>query len=195
MGWFRRSSETDSGQGKKADASPNEFAKTLAAAAAGDPNTPDLLVAEAMAGIGRPQAMHDMGVTYQEQNNWPKAIESYRAATEKGAGGLAGKSGHVLCRGPGRSTHYAEAVRWFRKAADQGDGGGCFTLGIMFPNSWGLPQDYNEAFSWVDKAAQQGNQEAWPRGTRPPSERFLLAEIDKWLIRIRGGSQQPPVSD
>lgn len=160
MGWFRRSGAENRERGEKAGNSPNELAKTFAAAAAGDPNTSELLLAETMAAAGRPEAMHDLGVTYQQQNNWPKAIECYRAAAEKGLAASQVNLGMCYAEGLGVPRDSAEAVRWFRKAADQGDSGGCFKLGIMYANGWGLPQDYDKAYAWVDKAAKQGNQEA-----------------------------------
>src|SRR4051812_38446697 len=84
------------------------------------------------------------------------ALQSARAAAERGVAAGQLYVGESYRDGDGVPQDYKEAAHWFRLAADQGNALAQFNLGYLYFAGQGVTQDHKEAVRWYRMAAEQG---------------------------------------
>ncbi len=122
--------------------SDDDFPKLLEKAKTGDKNT-----------------QYELGVFYEEEHQYEKAIEWYRKSAEQGhiqAQLDLAFFHHIKITPP----NYTEALKWYTKSAAQGNMQAQCNLGVMYENGEGVEINYEEAKKWYQKSAEQGLSEA-----------------------------------
>ena len=112
-------------------------------------------------------ASHQLGLVYEEQKNYTKAIYWYEIDNQRGY-----QRKHVsqynLARlyydGLGVKKDYEKALFYYQKAAEE-DGlkppvDTKYYLGLMYKNGLGTPKDLNQAIVWLKKAANDNHAKA-----------------------------------
>jgi hypothetical protein len=100
--------------------------------------------------------LFQLGRSYERADDYAKAVELYRKASDAGSPFAQNNLARLLHRGEGVSKDEVEAVKWFRKAAEQGLPVAQFNLAGMYTRGQGVRKDHQEAAGWYRKAAEQG---------------------------------------
>ena len=97
---------------------------------------------------------------YDEEINYPMAIERFLAAARLGHTDAQFIVGVAYEKGMGIEQNIDEAVKWYRLAAEQGHARAQCNLGICYKNGYGVEKNDIEALKWVKRAADQGDEKA-----------------------------------
>lgn len=118
----------------------------------------DKLTAEA--GSGNLQAQYELARAYEAGNgvpkNFPKALELYTSAAERGFGPAQMTLGYFYQYGEGVPKNPEKALSWSRKAADQGAPQAAHNIGVMYDEGVDISEDNSQAIKWYTKAANAG---------------------------------------
>jgi hypothetical protein len=116
------------------------------------------------AGIGLPQAQHDLAAMYAGgigcATNLAAAVPWGRKAAEQGDAEAQAWLGQLYANGTGVPADPAQAAQWNEKAAAQGQAEAALNLGVQYANGRGVRQDYARAFRLFTAAAAGSNAEA-----------------------------------
>ncbi len=106
-----------------------------------------------------PDFILNLGVTYEDEKDYKKAMEWYQKAAVAGNAGAMLRIGYLYYTGYGKAwgnPKYDVARDWFEKSASAGDPYAMRMLGDMYFDGDGGEQDYTLARSWYEKAAAGG---------------------------------------
>jgi uncharacterized protein len=109
-------------------------------------------------------AGHELGLVYEENKNYTKAIYWYALDDEKGyqkKHDSRFKLGNIYYHGIGVNKDYKKAFEYYEKAAFE-DGlkppkDTKYFLGLMYQLGQGTPKDLNLSINWYEKAANEGH--------------------------------------
>lgn len=129
----------------------------------------------------------ELGVVFDQMQNYAQALIWYRKAAEQGNARAEYNLGLVYGNGESVPKDLAQANAWFRKSADQGDALAQSNLAVDYEHGIGVPQDYSQAADWYRKAAEQGLAEAqyglgflYLSGNGVPKDE---TEATKWMLK------------
>lgn len=129
----------------------------------------------------------ELGVVFDEMQDFAQALIWYRKAAEQGNARAEYNLGLAYGNGESVTKDLAQANAWFRKSADQGDALAQTNLAVDYEHGIGVPQDYRQAADWYRKAAEQGLAEAqyglgflYFRGNGVPKDE---SEAARWMLK------------
>lgn len=96
------------------------------------------------------------GLEEYDNQNYTKAVEFFRKASEQGLAQAQFNLGLCYDKGLGVIKDISEAVNWYSKSAYQGFADAQFNMGNCYFNGHGVNKDIKKAIFWYEKAAQQG---------------------------------------
>ena len=103
-----------------------------------------------------PEAMHDIGYSYQNGYGLPQdykaAMTWYLKAADQGYAPSMTNIGALYDKGLGVTQDYETAFSWYMKAAQLEDQKAMRNVSQMYKNGEGVEQNDEEAKKWVDKA-------------------------------------------
>jgi TPR repeat protein len=102
----------------------------------------------------------ELGVVFDQMQNFEQALIWYRKAAEQGNARAQYNLGLAYGNGESVPKDLMQANAWFRKSADQGDALAQSNLAVDYEHGIGVPQDYRQAADWYRKAAELGLAEA-----------------------------------
>lgn len=108
--------------------------------------------------LGIAKFMVDMGIYYEQEENWEKALYYYKRAFDTSSHPSAAFDlGLVYLKEQTPCYHPEEAFRMFQYAAEKGHLSSIFQLGLCYWDGKGTNSDPKKAFYWFDQGAQKGN--------------------------------------
>ena len=124
---------------------------------AADP-TAGVAYCEKAAKQGEPSAIASLGYYYFDgkiiPQDYPKAVESFGHACEKGSGDAAYMLGHCYREGIGVETKdLVKAFKYFKLADERGNLPGTYALGMAYETGAGVGVDYTKALGAYDRAS------------------------------------------
>lgn len=129
----------------------------------------------------------ELGVVFDQMQNYAQALIWYRKAAEQGNARAQYNLGLAYGNGESVPKNLTQANVWFRKAADQGDALAQSNLAVNYEHGIGVQQDYLQAADWYRKAAEQGLAEAqyglaflYLNGKGVPKDD---SEASKWMLK------------
>ncbi len=102
----------------------------------------------------------NLGLCYQEIEEYEKAFQHFMLAAEDGDAAAQCEVGMAYYRGEGVEQDYDQAVLWLKKATEQDDPQGWYVLGVCYLDGKGTAQDYRKASDCLYRAAEMGNEGA-----------------------------------
>ncbi len=120
-----------------------------------DPRDLDFEQRLACARNGDAEAQYWLGMDYESDEDYVKAVKWFRRAAAQGEARAQYELGTCSRLGQGVPQDYAEAVNWYRMAAEQGCAEAQCDLGVCYEQGLGVPKDFAEAVKWTRKAAEQ----------------------------------------
>jgi TPR repeat protein len=127
-----------------------------------------LQLLEAGVNYGHVISLTNLGLLYQNTQDYAKAREWYEKAAAKNDANAMVYLGLLYQNGKGGPQDYAKAREWYEKAAAKNDPISAvyamYDLGSLYQNGWGVPQDYAKAREWWEKAAAKIAREAMTTG-------------------------------
>ncbi|MBR0202831.1 MAG: toll/interleukin-1 receptor domain-containing protein [Synergistaceae bacterium] len=105
-------------------------------------------------------SQHNLGVMYQEKQDYSKAMEWYQKAAAQGNANAQNNIGYMYLHGLGVKQDYVKAMEWYQKSAAQNHAAAQINIGYMYRHGLGVKQDYAKAAEWFEKAALNKNESA-----------------------------------
>lgn len=118
----------------------------------------DELAAKAQNGEAR--AQFELGLYYDENNDYTQALAWYGKAAEQGLAEAQYNLAVMYAGGLGLPQNSLKAFEWLTKAAKQNAAPAQYALGCLYANGEGVAQDFGLSIEWYTKAAEQGLVEA-----------------------------------
>jgi TPR repeat protein len=109
------------------------------------------------ANAGDADAQWSLGLFYETQKDYAKAVHWYRKAAEQGVASARCVLGWAYLNGLGVPQDDLEGIRWFRSAAEQGHALAQCKMGDLYDLGQHGVQDDVQALQWYRRAADQGN--------------------------------------
>lgn len=118
----------------------------------------ELIKLEENAEAGDVEAMHALGVYYEEEEEeLQKAAKWFRMGAEAGHLKSMHRLGLMYRWGKGVPTNGRKAEKWFLKAANENYGPAQSALGEIYADGYVLPKNKSESVRWYSAAAQHGD--------------------------------------
>ncbi|GEM_PF-3374223 len=104
-----------------------------------------------------PRAQNQLGLYFEQQNLFSKAVTWYRKAANADLASAQYNLGNMYLKGLGIQKDWYQAAYWFKKAAEKGSIRAQNNLGVLFAQDKELMGDKAQSFSYYQSAAQQGH--------------------------------------
>jgi len=106
--------------------------------------------------LGDPNAMHNLGLSYETgsgiEPDKRTAFSWFEKAAQLGHAISQRRVGFILYNGDGVPADPVTALDWYRKAAVQGDVESIANIGLAYRDGQGVQADSVEAYAWLDVA-------------------------------------------
>lgn len=139
----------------KDDAAEEGFSPRVGAAVGGA-----LVKVQQDASRGNPQAQYDLGWTYWQNAEYPKALPWLQAAADHGHVEAEYLLGMAYLNGRGTVQNFRLALEHFTTAAHESHLEAQYRLGIFYRDGLATPPNKESAYLWLNVAAARGHEEA-----------------------------------
>lgn len=109
---------------------------------------------------GDPTAQNDLGLKYEENENYIEALEWFQKAAEQGNEYALCNLGRFYMEGIGVDESPKKAIKYFLAAAEMGNADAQFNVGLAYGKGVGVEQNLSEMARWMRKAEKNGNEYA-----------------------------------